>query len=92
MDTDKKILPLSDSVQEALAITKRGVDELIIESDDPGMPVRTIEVLAYTIWEPCGCRSCCDECRKGTCAKTHTEHCCQQGYPCCCDDDEDDDD
>jgi tyrosyl-tRNA synthetase len=33
MDTDKKILPLSDSVQEALAITKRGVDELIIESE-----------------------------------------------------------
>ncbi|WP_431476851.1 tyrosine--tRNA ligase [Massilia eburnea] len=33
MDTDKKILPLTDSVQEALAITKRGVDELIIESE-----------------------------------------------------------
>ncbi|KRB93191.1 tyrosine--tRNA ligase [Duganella sp. Root198D2] len=33
MDTDNKILPLSDSVQEALAITKRGVDELIIESE-----------------------------------------------------------
>lgn len=66
--------------------------ELIIESDDPGTPVRTIEVLAYTIWEPCGCRNCCDECRKGTCNRTHTEHCCQQGYPCCCDDDEDDDD
>ena len=27
------ILPLSDKVQEALAITKRGVDELIIESE-----------------------------------------------------------
>jgi tyrosyl-tRNA synthetase len=33
MDTDNKTLPLSDSVQEALAITKRGVDELIIESE-----------------------------------------------------------
>ncbi|XLZ67817.1 tyrosine--tRNA ligase [Massilia sp. SR12] len=33
MNTDNKILPLSDSVQEALAITKRGVDELIIESE-----------------------------------------------------------
>ena len=33
MDTDNKILPLTDSVQEALAITKRGVDELIIESE-----------------------------------------------------------
>ena len=28
-----KILPLSDKVQEALAITKRGVDELLIESE-----------------------------------------------------------
>jgi tyrosyl-tRNA synthetase len=28
-----KLLPLSDSVQEALAITKRGVDELLIESE-----------------------------------------------------------
>jgi len=27
------VLPLSDSVQEALAITKRGVDELLIESE-----------------------------------------------------------
>jgi len=33
MDTDNKNLPLSDAVQEALAITKRGVDELIIESE-----------------------------------------------------------
>ena len=33
MDTDNKILPLTDRVQEALAITKRGVDELIIESE-----------------------------------------------------------
>ncbi|WP_373990528.1 tyrosine--tRNA ligase [Duganella sp. BuS-21] len=29
----KAALPLSDSVQEALAITKRGVDELLIESE-----------------------------------------------------------
>ncbi|WP_305821150.1 tyrosine--tRNA ligase [Massilia brevitalea] len=29
----KAILPLSDKVQEALAITKRGVDELLIESE-----------------------------------------------------------
>jgi tyrosyl-tRNA synthetase len=28
-----KVLPLSDKVQEALAITKRGVDELLIESE-----------------------------------------------------------
>jgi len=29
----KAVLPLSDKVQEALAITKRGVDELLIESE-----------------------------------------------------------
>src|SRR4051794_23780956 len=43
------LLPLSDSVQEALAITKRGVDELLIESEfaqklarseRSGMPLR----------------------------------------------------
>ncbi|MBV7537936.1 tyrosine--tRNA ligase [Duganella sp. sic0402] len=31
--TSKVALPLSDNVQEALAITKRGVDELLIESE-----------------------------------------------------------
>jgi ASPM-SPD-2-Hydin domain-containing protein/HYDIN/CFA65/VesB family protein len=64
--------------------------ELIIESDDPSTPVRTLEVLAYTIWEPCGCKECCEDCRKGCCDKHHTDHCCRQGYPCCDDDDEDD--
>jgi tyrosyl-tRNA synthetase len=43
------ILPLSDAVQEALAITKRGIDELLIESEfaqklarseQSGMPLR----------------------------------------------------
>jgi tyrosyl-tRNA synthetase len=31
--TPSKLLPLSDNVQEALAITRRGVDELLIESE-----------------------------------------------------------
>ena len=31
--TASKVLPLTDRVQEALAITKRGVDELLIESE-----------------------------------------------------------
>lgn len=31
--TNPSLLPLSDAVQEALAITKRGVDELLIESE-----------------------------------------------------------
>jgi hypothetical protein len=61
--------------------------ELIIESDDPGVPVRTLDVLAYTIWSNCGRRDDCDDCREGCCEKHRT---CQQGYPCCCDDDDDD--
>jgi zinc metalloprotease ZmpB len=64
--------------------------ELIIESDDPNTPVRALELLAYTIWDGCGCKDCCEGCRKGGCEKSHSEACCRQGYPCCCDDDEDD--
>jgi photosystem II stability/assembly factor-like uncharacterized protein len=63
--------------------------ELIITSDDPAVPVKTLEVLAYTIWNERGCEKCCDDCRKGSCEKHHSERC-SQGYPCC-DDDEDDD-
>ena len=55
--------------------------ELIIESDDPVTPVKTLELLAYTIWEPC----CKEEHR-------HHESCCHQGYPCCCEDDEEEED
>jgi hypothetical protein len=46
--------------------------ELVIHSDDPGEPVRTLEVIAYTVWDccdcgcknhkqGCGCCSCCDD-------------------------------
>lgn len=65
--------------------------ELIIESDDPKTPVKVLEVLAYTIWDACGCKDCCEGCRKGGCEKSHAEACCRQGYPCCDDDDEDQD-
>ena len=66
--------------------------ELIVESDDPTLPVKTMDVLAYTIWDPCGCKECCEGCRRGDCDKKHSEPCCRQGYPCCDDDDEDDED
>jgi hypothetical protein len=62
--------------------------ELIIESDDPVTPVKTLEVLAYTMWDACGCKVHCEDCQKGCCEKRHHEPCCHQGYPCCCDDDE----
>jgi hypothetical protein len=64
--------------------------ELLIRSDDPAVPVRTLEMLAYTIWNECGCEKCCEECRKGGCDKVH-ENRCSQGYPCCCDDDDTED-
>jgi photosystem II stability/assembly factor-like uncharacterized protein len=66
--------------------------ELVIESNDPVTPVRSVEVLAHTIWEGCG-KDCSDrapgddDCRRdrrGTCPP------CRQGYPCCDDDDDDD--
>lgn len=66
--------------------------ELIIESDDPDTPVKTLEMLAYAIWDPCGCKACCDDCSKGCCSKVHHASCCRQGYPCCDDDNCDDDD
>ena len=66
--------------------------ELIIECDDPNTPVRTLHVLAYTIWESCECKECCEDCRKGRCEKRDHSPCCRQGYPCCDDDDDRDDD
>lgn len=62
--------------------------ELVITSDDPNTPVKTLDVMAYTIWSGCGCKQCCEDCRKGCCEKSHEECCCCQGYPCC-DEDED---
>jgi len=57
--------------------------DLIIDSDDPAMPVRMLEVLAYTIWPDGCCRRCCDNCRKGACERRHCDpSCCQN----CCDD------
>ncbi|MGC2163853.1 MAG: choice-of-anchor D domain-containing protein [Silvibacterium sp.] len=62
--------------------------ELVIESDDPVTPVKTLDVMAYTIWDVCGCKEHCEDCRKGCCERCHHDQCCRQGYPCCCDDDE----
>ena len=65
--------------------------ELLIASDDPDVPVKTVEMLAYTIWNDGEREKCCDECGKGDCEKCHGKRC-SQGYPCCCDDDEAEDD
>jgi len=62
--------------------------ELIIASDDPATPIKTVEVVAYTNWCDC-CRNCCAECRKGSCQKQHAEpRCCRKCHrdDCDCDD------
>ena len=65
--------------------------ELVITSDDPVMPVKTLDVMAYTIWNECGCKSGCDECAKGGCSKRSAEACCEGAADDCCADEEDDD-
>ncbi|SCX79381.1 choice-of-anchor D domain-containing protein [Nitrosospira sp. Nsp13] len=66
--------------------------ELVIMSDDPEIPVKTLDVMAYTIWSDCEC----SDCRKGCCEKHHDGSCIAQGIDACCDDEshghEDDDD
>jgi hypothetical protein len=52
--------------------------DLIIVSDDPTLPVKTLEVVAYTIWSNCGCQKCCQDCRKEPCEQQHCEPCCGQ--------------
>ncbi len=69
--------------------------ELVITSDDPDTPVKIIDVMAYTIWNDCGCKKCCDDCHKGSCNKHHDESCSAQSIDACCDDeghDHEDDD
>lgn len=65
--------------------------ELVITSDDPATPVKRMDLLAYTIWNECACKRCCDDCKKGCCDKGHTDRCCcgniEDG---CCDEDEED--
>jgi Abnormal spindle-like microcephaly-assoc'd, ASPM-SPD-2-Hydin len=60
--------------------------ELIIASDDPATPVKTLDVMAYTVWNACGCRKCCEDCCKGCCEKHHHDVCCTpQSIDGCCD-------
>lgn len=41
--------------------------DLLISSDDPTLPVKTLEVLANTIWDTCGCKKYADDCQKHPC-------------------------
>lgn len=63
--------------------------DLIILSDDPLTPIKEVELVAYTIWEQCDCKKCCENCRKGDCDKRHRDRCCKPSRDNCCDDDDD---
>jgi Abnormal spindle-like microcephaly-assoc'd, ASPM-SPD-2-Hydin len=65
--------------------------ELVISSDDPDAPVRTLDVMGYTIWNQCGCEHHCDDCKKCGCEKKHPGCCCQGSADDCCADEEDGD-
>jgi kumamolisin len=62
--------------------------ELLITSDDPSTPVKTLDVMAYTVWGDCGCKPSCEDCQKGSGEKRHKECCCEEPHNNCCDEDE----
>jgi hypothetical protein len=64
--------------------------ELIVTSDDPDTPVKALDVMAYTIWDECGCKHDDDE-RKCGCDKCRREHCCEGEADDCCDDEQEGD-
>ncbi|WHZ11324.1 MAG: hypothetical protein OJF60_001763 [Burkholderiaceae bacterium] len=64
--------------------------ELVISSDDPKTPVKTLDLMAYTVTESCGCSKCCDDCAKGCCNRTHQPCCTAQAIDGCCADEGDD--
>jgi hypothetical protein len=64
--------------------------ELVITSDDPTTPVKTLDVMAYTIWNECGCKQRCDKCRECGCNSQHD--CCCEGQADDCFSDEDEED
>jgi Pro-kumamolisin, activation domain len=66
--------------------------ELVITSDDPTTPVKVLDVVAGTVWNECGCKQCCDDCRKGRCEQRHCDPCCCKRCNDDCDDEEHADD
>ena len=63
--------------------------ELVITSDDPTMPVKTLDVMAYTVWDSCGCKRDCNECNGRGCDKCRCKGCCDGDADDCCADEED---
>jgi hypothetical protein len=63
--------------------------ELVITSDDPATPVKTLDVMAYTVWDNCCCKPDCDECHGKGCSKCRCKGICEGGADDCCSDEDD---
>jgi hypothetical protein len=63
--------------------------ELIITSNDPAAPVKTLDVMAYTIWDTCCGRRDCDKCGGKGCERCRCGACDGAADDCCADEDED---
>jgi Abnormal spindle-like microcephaly-assoc'd, ASPM-SPD-2-Hydin len=64
--------------------------ELVITSDDPVTPVKTLDVMAYTVWDECGCKQECDKCGGRGCDKCGCKPSCEGAADDCCADEDDD--
>jgi Abnormal spindle-like microcephaly-assoc'd, ASPM-SPD-2-Hydin len=64
--------------------------ELVITSDDPTTPVKTLDVMAYTIWDECCCKRDCDKCGSRGCDRCRCSGACDGAADDCCADEDDD--
>ena len=64
--------------------------ELVITSDDPTTSVKTLDVMAYTIWDACCCKRDCDKCGGKGCDRCRCKGACDGAADDCCADEDDD--
>jgi hypothetical protein len=63
--------------------------ELVIASDDPATPVRTLDLMAYTVWNGCCCKAEGEECCKRYEGPCGCNAICEGSADDCCEDEED---
>jgi hypothetical protein len=63
--------------------------ELVITSNDPMTPVKTLDVMAYTIWDECCCKQDCDKCGGKGCDRCRCRGTCEGAADDCCADEDD---
>jgi hypothetical protein len=64
--------------------------ELVIASDDPTTPEKTLDVMAYTIWDECCNKRDCDKCGGRGCDRCRCDGTCEGAADDCCADEDDD--